>query len=151
MRNLPLTVTVSAMTLLSACGSADLSVRTTAQIPHPSQFATTPPHSVMPDQTTAPQRALANFGALRENLFQEFCLGYPSASASETAVRASGRFNEPAVSDTYGARYAIYPLRDKNLRAGVTLVTGSGGNIQCSAAVNNIGSILYEGGRIVRQ
>lgn len=37
------------------------------------------------------------------------------------------------------------------LRATVSVITGAAANIQCSVGVNNVGSTLYEGGRITRQ
>lgn len=87
--------------------------------------------------------------ALALSLFQEFCLAPGNAAASEAAIRASGRFDAPTVSEftTIGARYAIYALSNTT-RAGVTIVTGSTGGLSCSVGVDNKGPNLFENGTV---
>ena len=84
-------------------------------------------------------------GARRDNNWQLSAISAPLMrfEASHCPVRLAPEFS------TLGARYARYELLSRP-RAGVTLVSGSVGGIQCAVGVDNKGPNLYEDGSVKR-
>ena len=132
---------------LAACGGGrDVPVRDGPQAIHPSPSALAQGTAATPVATTTGDSSIA----LAETLFAQYCVGKTFAQ-SQAALVASGRFGEPVISEfsTLGARYARYELLSRP-RAGVTLVSGSVGGIQCAVGVDNKGPNLYEDGSVKR-
>jgi hypothetical protein len=131
---------------LAACGGGrDVPVRDGPQAVHPSPSALAQGTPAAPVTTTGESSI-----ALAETLFAQYCVGKTFAQ-SQAALVASGRFGGPVISEfsTLGARYARYELLSRP-RAGVTLVSGSVGGIQCAVGVDNKGPNLYEDGSVKR-
>ena len=87
---------------------------------------------------------------VREALFQEFCVTPGSVVASEAAIRASGRFGPRRLTETGSRNYISYSFLGWE-RTVVSLVDPADRGIQCSVGVKNVGTNLYEGGRIQRE
>ena len=136
----------TALTLLAlaACSSGDVSVRNGPQVVHPSPSALAQGRSF-----TAGQMTNAQAPTSVDELFDSFCRGKSSAAQSEAALKASGRFAAPRVTEfgSGASRYVAYDLTD-GTRGGVTVTYGTG--IQCAAGVENKGITLFENGRITR-
>lgn len=135
--------------LLAACGAGQTDktgIRTSAQSTHPADTA-------KPASTRANYRSdrlsVAQATELSNQLFDRYCLNKPSARATETALRRSGKFKTPKTLNAGTARFVIYPLAD-GTRGGVTVVYSSIGKLRCSVGIQNIGPNLYENGRITR-
>lgn len=145
-------VSVVALSLvLSACSSGTLPVRVGPQSQHPSPSPLAQ-QALFYNMAAVPSAGIQLTPAkddLAEKLFQDFCVGKADAAATEAAMRASGRFGPPRVTEFGGgaAKYVSYPLLER-ARSSITVTHGAG--IQCSVGIDNRGPTLFEDGRITR-
>ncbi len=144
-----LTAALTLTTLaLAACGSTDNNgVRGGPQAVHPSPSPLAQGSVGAATPQTA-KAAAAPEGDLAETLFDQYCVGKTYAQ-SQAALVASGKFGPPRLIKTSFSTFTTYPYLAR-ARAGVTIVKGSLGGLQCSVGVENKGPNLYEDGRITR-